>query len=155
MKNDKRVRSLDLIDFNCVLRRRKRLDMNKWKAIAILLFIIGFYWFVGSLATIYFMMATVPQGFDPILVVPLMVALGLVPSVVILYGGYRSLRKSRVAPMPRQIARQPTVKPKPSIAQQAEMRAEETVRAQATVFTTALEGIVDYSNIAINLPMSE
>jgi len=129
--------------------------MNKWKAIAILLFIIGFYWFVGSLAAIYLMMATVPQGFDPTLVMPLMVALGLVPAIVILYGGYRSLRKSRVAPLPRPIARQPTVKPEPSVTHQAEMRTEETARPQATVFTTALEGIVDYSNIAINLPMSE
>jgi hypothetical protein len=34
--------------------------MNKWKAIAIVLFFLGFSWGMASLVTIYLMMATAP-----------------------------------------------------------------------------------------------
>jgi len=73
--------------------------MNKGKAIAILLFIIGIYWLVSVLAGLYPMMATVPQGVDPALVIALVIAFGLIPSIAIIYFGYRSLRKSKVAPL--------------------------------------------------------
>ena len=85
--------------------------MNKWKAIAILLFIFGFYWLVGGcLATMYIIMASTLQGSDLIFVIALEVAIWLVPSALILYGGYRSLRKSRISPQPRPIIRQPPTK---------------------------------------------
>jgi len=84
-----------------------------------------------------------------------MAAVWITLSAVTLYGGYRSLKKSRVTPPPRRIIRQPTIKPEPSVTVQAETGADAIAQAQATTFASALRGVVEYSNIAINLPMPE
>jgi hypothetical protein len=100
-------------------------------------------------------MATAPQGPNTPQVTPLIVLLWLVPSAVLLYGGYRSLKKSRSVTQHRPIVRQPVSKPEPSISHQAETQVDENVRVQATTFATALKEIIEYGNITINLPMPE
>jgi hypothetical protein len=129
--------------------------MNKWKAIAIILFIFGFGTCMAALGMIYVMMTTVPQGYDPITAIATVSVILLAIPAAMLYGGYRSLKKSRVAPPPRRIIRQPTIKPEPSVTVQAETGADAVARAQATTFASALKGVVEYENIAINLPMPE
>jgi hypothetical protein len=129
--------------------------MNKWKAIAIVLFFVGFSWGIAFLATMYLMMATAPQGINPPLAMAPMAAVWLTISAAALYGGYRSLKRSRVTPLPRRIVRQPTIKPEPSVTVQAETGADAVARAQATTFASALRGVVEYGNIAINQPMPE
>ena len=126
--------------------------MSIWKAFAIILFFFGFGWGLIGLFSIYVMVTAPPQGI-PASASASLAAGFLILSAVALYGGFRSLKKSKVVPPPRQAVRRPTVTPRPSVAAQPETGPDAAARAQAATFAAALRGVVEYSNIAISNPM--
>jgi hypothetical protein len=126
--------------------------MSIWKAFAIILFFFGFGWGLIGLFSIYVMVTAPPQGI-PASASASLAAGFLILSAVALYGGFRSLKKSKVVPPPRRAVRRPTVTPRPSVAAQPETGPDAAARAQAATFAAALRGVVEYSNIAISNPM--
>jgi hypothetical protein len=97
--------------------------MSKWKGLAFFLFFLSFIWFVGGISVVYYIIAA---GDGTIAVIMVTVLMGI--SLAAAYGGYRSLRKSKIAPAVTRPAcvRQPTASPQVSPPQEA--RAERMVK---------------------------
>ncbi len=98
-----------------LLNVTNRLKMNKWKALGYFLFAVGLWWFIGCIFAAYYI-AMVAE--DASIWIIWIVGI-VVPSLAAWYGGYRSLKKSKVttAPPPVSVG-QPTVPPKVSSLQE-------------------------------------
>ena len=73
--------------------------MNKWKAIAYFLFAVGLYWFIGCLFATYYLLIAA-SGPEAWMIWIVWIPVLTVPPVALWYLGYRSLRRSRIAPLP-------------------------------------------------------
>jgi len=96
--------------------------MNKWKALGYFLFAVGLYWLVGCSLAAYYIAMVAEDASIWIIWIPILI----VPPLAAWYGGYRSLKKSKVTaappPPPPAPVRQPTVPPKISSSQEVGRR---------------------------------